>query len=270
LKSSTHIKKRDVAIGKRNQEKTSKDRSTYIYVISIIFFFVILVVGYMLFRGTSDRTAFDSLKETERNDASDMTVGSTAISRGEFAVSKAKFQMETADNKDILRVIIEKSEGIDNKEITYKYDWSLNGQPVGTGSNNLSGFKRGDNVVVTITPFDGELPGRPRKLIMDIKNTTPKISESKEPKYDGKIFTVQINASDPDGDALSYELLNGPEGMTIDKKNGIVNWPVQGNGSGEYPVSVKITDGHGGEITYQMTAIIPKELPQPAPVKKTP
>jgi len=59
--------------------------------------------------------------------------------------------------------------------------------------------------------------------------------------------------------------------MTIDKKNGIVTWPVQGNGSGEYPLSVKITDGHGGEITYQMTVTIPKELPPPAQVnKKTP
>ncbi len=158
-------------------------------------------------------------------------------------------------------MVVRKTTGESDKEIVYRYEWTINGKPAGNGSDSLSGFKRGDNVAVTITPFDGEVAGKPRNLIVDIQNTTPKVHKSKEPKYDGKIFTMQINASDPDGDALSYELLNGPKSMTIDKKSGTVSWPVQENNGGEYPVTVKITDGHGGEITYQLTATIPKASP---------
>ncbi len=95
---------------------------------------------------------------------------------------------------------MKRPQGEDNREIIYKYEWSINGQPAGGGSDSMSGFKRGDKIAVKITPFDGEKPGKPRTLTLDVQNTTPKVSESKEPKYDGKIFTAQINASDPDGD----------------------------------------------------------------------
>ena len=172
------------------------------------------------------------------------------------------------DNKDIVRVLIEKSTGTSGESITHTYEWSINGQPAGSGSDSISGFKRGDKVAVKITPFDGEKPGKARTLTLDVQNTTPKVSESKEPKYDGKTFTAQVNASDPDGDTLSYELLSGPEGMTIDNKSGMVNWPLKEDKSGDYPVKVKITDGHGGEITYQLTATIPKEPPPPATIPK--
>ncbi|MBA4390026.1 MAG: hypothetical protein C0399_03715, partial [Syntrophus sp. (in: bacteria)] len=139
------------------------------------------------------------------------------------------------------------------------------------GSDSISGFKRGDKIAVKITPFDGEKRGKPRTLTVDVQNTTPKVSESKEPKYDGKMFTVQINASDPDGDPLSYELLSGPQGMTIDNKSGMVNWSVKDNDAGDHTVKVKISDGHRGEVMYQLTATIPKDIPQPATVpKKTP
>ena len=188
------------------------------------------------------------------------------ISRRQW--QKAKLQLESIDNKDIVKVIVEKTAGENNKEIIYKYEWSINGQPAGNGSDSFSGFKRGDKVAVKITPFDGEKPGESRTLVLDVQNTTPKVSESKEPKYDGKTFTAQISASDPDGDTLSYELLNGPEGMTIDNKSGMVNWPLKENNGGDYPVKVKITDGHGGETTYELTATIPKEPPPPATIPK--
>jgi translation initiation factor IF-1 len=187
----------------------------------------------------------------------------------QIVLGKAKLEIESVDNKDILKVTIQKTTNRDGGDITYRYEWSKNDQPVGDNSNSLSGFKRGDRIAVKITPFDNEKQaGSPKTLTVEIQNTTPKVSEGKEIKNDGKILSYQVVATDPDGDILSYELLSGPEGMTIDNRSGIATWPLKGNNSGDYPVKVKITDGHGGETTYQLTATIPKEPPPPVTVPK--
>lgn len=260
MKSSTPTnKKRNTGTKKTVPAKTSKGKTVYIAI--AIFFLVFLAAGYVFLREPENQAPADLMKKTEEPSRSDVTTGPVAVLDNRIAVTNATLQAEVVDNKDILKVVVRKTTGESDKEIVYRYEWTINGKPAGNGSDSLSGFKRGDNVTVMITPFDGEAAGKPRKLIVDIQNTTPKVHESREPKYDGKLFTMQINASDPDGDVLSYELLKGPKGMTIDKKSGMINWPVQENGGGEYPVTAKITDGHGGETTYQLTATIPKASP---------
>ena len=229
---------------------------------------VVIIVLYSVFRGPSEVITNGSSKKAEEPASVDKPAVPIAGEGFQAAVAKAKLQLASVDNKDTVKVIVEKTTGADNREITYMYEWSINGQPAGSGSDSVSGFKRGDKIAVKITPFDGEKRGKPRTLTLDVQNTTPKVSESKEPKYDGKIFTAQINASDPDGDELSYELLSGPQGMTIDNKRGTLNWPVKDNNGGDYPINVKITDGHGGEVIYQLTATIPKDIPQPATIPK--
>lgn len=185
--------------------------------------------------------------------------------------NKAKLQLESVDNRDIVRVLIDNTTGASGGKVTCTNEWTLNGQPAGEGSSSMSGFKRGDIVAVKITPFMDDKPGQPRVLSVEIANTTPKILEQKEIPFDGKTFTTQIKATDSDGDLLTYELLSGPQGMTIDNKSGMVNWPVKDNDAGDHTVKVKISDGHGGEVMYQLTATIPKDIPQPATVpKKTP
>ena len=60
-------------------------------------------------------------------------------------------------------------------------------------------------------------------------------------------YTYQIQASDPDGDVLSYQLLTGANGMTIDATTGLLSWghPVAGN----YQVVVAVKDAAGGVAT---------------------
>jgi hypothetical protein len=261
-----HTKKQNTKVN-RKIRKSAIDKRTILSICAAAFLVVIIVL-YIVFKGPTEVVTNGSLKKAEEPYSPDKPAVSITTEGFQGAVAKAKLKMEAVDNKDIVKVIVEKIDGANNKEINYTYEWSINGLPVGSGSDSVSGFKRGDKVVVKITPFDGEKPGSSRTLILDVQNATPKVSESKEPKYDGKTFTAQVNASDPDGDTLSYELLSGPEGMTIDKKSGVVNWTLKENKDGDYPVKVKITDGHGGEITYQLTATIPKEPPPPATIPK--
>jgi hypothetical protein len=264
------IKKQDNRTHRKIQKKTANNK-VILFIIAIVFI-VIVIFGYILFRGPSETIIKDGFSEkTGQPENNNKQAGSIIAEEFQAAVARAKLQLEAVDNKDILKVIIEKTVGADSREINYKYEWSINGQLAGSGNDNISGFKRGDKIAVKITPFDGERPGKPRTLSVEVQNATPKVSEGKEPMYDGKTFTMQINAIDPDGDALSYDLLSGPEGMTIDKKSGTVNWPVKDDSSGDYPVKVKISDGHGGETTYQLTVTIPKGSPLTATTpKKTP
>ena len=37
-------------------------------------------------------------------------------------------------------------------------------------------------------------------------------------------YTYQVVATDPNGDTLTYELLDGPAGMTMDAATGVLSW----------------------------------------------
>jgi YD repeat-containing protein len=70
----------------------------------------------------------------------------------------------------------------------------------------------------------------------------------------GSAYQYQIEASDPDGQTLRYQLLESPQGMTIDAASGLLSWttPVNGN----YQVVVAVFDSEGLGVTqgYTLTA----------------
>jgi hypothetical protein len=172
------------------------------------------------------------------------------------SVVKARLQIENRGTADIIKVIAEEK-GKDGNAITFKYEWMKNGEPKGEG-DSLSDFKRGDKIAVKITPFDGEKYGLPRTLTLEVANTNPRIAEHNEIKFDGKIFSYQVKAFDPDGDALTYTLKEAPQGMTI-TQNGLITWNVPPDFNGKTPVTISVTDGHGGEAVYPREVVITTE-----------
>ncbi|MCL4491600.1 MAG: cadherin repeat domain-containing protein [Nitrospirae bacterium] len=166
-------------------------------------------------------------------------------------VSKVKLVLKSKDNVDTVTVVASGGEGAD-----FKYEWTKNSEPAGNG-DSLSGFKRGDKIAVKITPFDGKNYGQPKTLTTEIKNSTPKVVEGKQIDFDGKILTAQVKAIDPDGDALSYSLMDAPpQGMAIDQASGIIKWEVPKEFHGKQKIKVKISDGHGAEVLYELNADI--------------
>jgi hypothetical protein len=264
LKCSMRTETARKSIRTKGIQKTRQKRNVYVISATIIMI-VVVIMGltyFLLHRkpdvGNSNRN--DILQNS--NQSPDASAQSIVSNAGQIAITKAIFSPEYINGKDILKVVAEAKGPVGmEEEVHMKYEWKINGQDAGSGSDNVTGFKRGDKVSVRVTPYTENLTGHPVMLNLQIANTTPGVFGGKELTNDGKMFSYQINAQDPDGDALSYELLSGPEGMTIDKKSGVVNWPLKENNSGNNPVKVKITDGQGGEITYQLTATIPKKTP---------
>ncbi len=109
--------------------------------------------------------------------------------------------------------------------------------------------KRGDRITVKITPYDGTNYGNTVTLYREILNMPPEIKSSSEWKVDNGIFQLRLHTSDPDGDPLTYSLKEAPDGMTIDEK-GLIKWNIPPDFKGKAPVTVSVTDGHGGEALY--------------------
>lgn len=73
----------------------------------------------------------------------------------------------------------------------------------------------------------------------------------------GVEFTYDVNATDPDGDTLTYSLDIKPSGMTINSATGLIKWIP--TAEGDYPVVVKASDGTL-DITQDFTIVVSEPL----------
>jgi hypothetical protein len=55
-------------------------------------------------------------------------------------------------------------------------------------------------------------------------------------------YTYDINAVDPDGGPIAYQLLNGPAGVQLDPVSGLLRWPVSVSQIGTHPIAVRAQD----------------------------
>ena len=138
----------------------------------------------------------------------------------------------------------------DEDSITLTYGWTVNDKPAGTGKTLDAKVKRGDKISVRIVPSDGESEGRPVVLTSEARNMPPALAENKEVKFDGKVWTCQLNAVDHDEDPITFDIKAGPPGMTIDAKTGLMTWHVPEDFKGKTSCVAVLKDGHGGETNY--------------------
>jgi len=172
-------------------------------------------------------------------------------------LSNVRFLPEVFKQGDTLSVEASAAD-IDDDGVTFTCEWTKNGEPAGSGTHIQVPLKRGDRVSVRIIPSDGESSGREKTLLKEIANMPPMITDDKKFNFDGSIWTYQVRATDPDGDALVYALKGAPQGMSI-TQNGLITWRVPADFSGKTPVTVSVTDGHGGEANYTLAVVIAAE-----------
>ncbi len=218
---------------------------------------VALVLGAIAYWGFKNDTA---VSNTKNESPVKNTINLSTAEPGAAPVEKqrifthgaknAKLMLEHAGGQDVIKVLIQDTppEGI-----TWVYEWSKNNEPIGKGESVRGFFKRGDNVAVKILPFDGENYGSAKLLTTEIKNTVPRITEGQSATFNDKNLTYQIKATDPDGDTLTYSLVEAPPGVNIDQKSGVITWLNVPENQQKLDLKVKINDGHNGEIIYQST-----------------
>jgi hypothetical protein len=144
----------------------------------------------------------------------------------------------------------------DNDPITFTYVWKVNGNVVQTTSNtsattdtldlSIAGHgDRGDYIEVEVTPYDGSDPGLPVSTGTIVVNSAPLVtSVSDQHSLRGDSISLQISATDVDGDTLTFAADGLPAGLSIDASTGLISGTIAGDAvPGTYQVNISVSDG---------------------------
>ena len=138
----------------------------------------------------------------------------------------------------------------DGDPVSFRYQWLINNEanPFLTEAK-LPGdrFVKGDRLQVRITPFDGQDEGPVyQSYVITVPNAPPQITSQPPRKFETLEYHYQVNATDPDGDHLRYQLSKAPQGMTVSHA-GLVSWLLTGVQPGVYPMKIVVSDAEGAE-----------------------
>jgi len=85
----------------------------------------------------------------------------------------------------------------------------------------------------------------------------------------GETFNYPVEATDPDGDDLTYSLLGTPPaGMAIDENSGVISWTTP-TATGSFEVVVEVSDGKSSD-TESFTVTVNPALVGPSDIDLTP
>ncbi|MBF0472191.1 MAG: cadherin-like domain-containing protein [Nitrospirae bacterium] len=148
----------------------------------------------------------------------------------------------------------------DSNNIELKYQWYINRILVeGNNTDTISNFKSGDNIMVKITPYKGPNEGDLTVLTVTPKNLPPVITKHNNFIQKDNVYTYQVQASDPDGDTLTYKLTKGHDDVTIDEKTGLITWKPKPDFRGTFVISITVSDPQGASALYDLNMGIKEE-----------
>lgn len=166
----------------------------------------------------------------------------------------------TGNPRDGFKAVV-RLDGAQDSDVKYMYDWTVNGSGIpGVIEETLpwqEGFKRGDVIGVSVTPYSDLGQGAVTAGgAFTIPNSPPVISSEPPASYSDGRFTYTVLAEDPDGDTVDFTLRGAPPGMTIEPATGLIAWEYGQDDAGEYRVTVVAADSEGGSVSQELTLTI--------------
>ena len=164
----------------------------------------------------------------------------------------------------------------DGDALTY----SATGLPAGLGVNATSGLisgtiaagaASGSPYTVTATVADGRGGSAQRTFSWTVSlapNQPPSLTQPPNQSHlVGASPSLQLSATDPDGDALTYSATGLPPGLGVNATSGLISGTIAaGAASGSpYTVTATVADGRGGSAqrTFSWTVSLPSPPPTP-------
>lgn len=119
--------------------------------------------------------------------------------------------------------------------------------------------------VVTIVAIDAGGATASQSFLLDVQeNQPPSLTPSADPGPEtaGGVFRYDVRATDPNGDTLSYEPRNVPDGMTVDD-NGRISWSIPVDATGTYLVAIAVRDSRGTEAVRTFDLVVRPDADAP-------
>ncbi|CCI34563.1 putative Ig domain-containing protein [Microcystis sp. T1-4] len=166
--------------------------------------------------------------------------------------------IKVVSNGDLYQYDVEANDP-ENTAISYNLTVKPNGMTIDTNTGLITwqtqNTTNGDfQVTVTATDADGGIAYQ-NYYIRVTPNQAPIInSQPLELAQLGVTYKYDVIAKDADNDTLTYNLLQAPQGLTIDQF-GRIRWQSASQNQGIYPVTIQVSDGRGGITTqtYNLT-----------------
>lgn len=154
--------------------------------------------------------------------------------------------------------------------------WSFVSGPIGVSLNGTTGTLRWTpaedqegSVSVTVRATDslGASSTQTFTLVVSCEDQPPVIV-SKPPTvaYANFPYVYPVQATDPEGDKLSFSLDNTPAGVHIDETTGLITWTPTADEKGPQQVVIRVTDSAGNTATQAFAVVVSTETPNRPPV----
>lgn len=143
-------------------------------------------------------------------------------------------------------------DGLDKEgdTIGYAYAWQVNGRLIEEQAGPLldgAHVHSADRIAVIVTPNDPFSAGTPRASpLITVMNRSPEITSLPPAGIDNGAYVYQVVAHDPDGDPLSYQLIEGPSGTVLDGA-GLLRWKGSTPSQDSARVTIQVDDSKGGK-----------------------
>jgi putative Ig domain-containing protein len=149
----------------------------------------------------------------------------------------------------------------DQDDIHFLFRWLRNEKVVSEGPKEVfdaADLAEKDIVTVEVVPHDHDGPGEPvRATPLVASNNAPHIVSHPNMMGNAELYEYAVEAKDPEGDAVVFELETGPSGMAIDKASGRVTWKVPPSLKGTHHVKIVAADAKGARSWQEFDLSIP-------------
>ncbi|MBV6465470.1 MAG: hypothetical protein PGMFKBFP_00747 [Anaerolineales bacterium] len=149
------------------------------------------------------------------------------------------------DDDQITYSLLESPEGMSIDSSTGLITWNPSTQHIGTHS-------------VTVRVEDGHGGYDDQSFILNVVENHPPeiISAAVTIATEDEQYNYDVDATDADGDVLTYSLVTFPQNMTINAATGLIAWAPNGDQVGDHAVTVRVEDGKGGSDAQTFTITV--------------
>ncbi|TDT38605.1 hypothetical protein DES49_2588 [Halospina denitrificans] len=221
-------------------------------------------------RAHGDRNYFLRFAQTASGDAGfdGLVTPSVAITNRDRAQADQEFficdydtvRKETVEpgvvEHEIRPSLVNRGRGISAAEATLTLRQSditlVDGQ-----SQTFAGTGNGGTVAANDTltlRYPEDDPALLRALEWSVNAERPEIDSEPEALAEvGGAYEYQVQAAGGTDDTFSYQVLNGPEGLSVDPETGLISWEPGESQMGVHQVVVEVTDQDGGVVRQTYT-----------------